>query len=82
MQSYSSEDDNTDSTSVPVGGTAEDANPGTALVVPGRLPVVPARADSTGVHTSSASVVPARAADWNPVLYSLNGTLMRIMALG
>ena len=63
MQSYSSEDDNTDSTSVPVGGTAEDANPDTAPVVLGRYPVVPARADSTVVHTSSASAVPARAAD-------------------
>ncbi len=89
MQSYSSEDDNKNSTSVPVGGTAEDANPGTAPVVlarhpgvPGRYPGVPARADSTVVLTSSASVVPARGADWNPVLYSLNGPWMRIMALG
>ncbi len=63
MYSYSSEDDSTNSTSVPVGGTAEDANPGTATVVPGRYPVVPARADSLVVHTSSASAVPARAAD-------------------
>jgi hypothetical protein len=78
MQSYSSEDDNTDSTSVPVGGTAEDANPDMATVVPGRYPVVPARADST----SSASVVPARAADWNPARYSPNGPWMPTMALG
>ncbi len=81
MPSYSSEDDNTNSISVPVGGTAEDANPDTAPVVPGRYPVVPARADST-VVPSWASVVPARAADWNPARYSQNGPWMRIMALG
>ncbi len=82
MQSYSSEDDHTNSTSEPVGGTAEDANPGRATVVPGRYPGVLARADSPVVHISSASVVPARAADWNPARYSQNGPWMRIMALG
>ncbi len=81
MQFYFSEDDNTNSTSVPVGGTAEDANQDTAPVVPARYPVVPARADSP-VVPSWASVVPARAADWNPALYSLNGLWMPIMALG